>query len=141
MLILGTGVEENNIKNRIEELGLKNVKLLGYQENPYKYLANSNLYICCSHYEGYSTTTNEALYLNVPIITTNCSGMKDILENGKYGLIVNDDDDELYAGIYKMIIDDSLRDKIKKEQLLKICKMKKDNINNVKIVENLIRED
>lgn len=139
LLILGTGEEENNIKSKIEQLNIKNIKLLGYQENPYKYLANSNLYICCSHYEGYSTTTNEALYLNIPIIATNCSGMQEILEQGKCGLIVTDNDEEIYDGICKIINDINYRNSIKKEQLIKINKMKNENIKNVKAVEALFK--
>lgn len=138
LLILGTGVEKANIENKIKELGLNNVYLLGYQENPYKILAKSDLYICCSHFEGFSTTTTEALILNIPIVTTNCAGMKDLLDNGKCGIIVDDSDEDLLEGIKKVINDIELVKKIKQNQIIKKEKLILENIDNIKIIENLI---
>ena len=115
------GEEFNNIKQKIEEYDMgKKVKLMGYQVNPYKFLAKADLYVCCSHYEGYSTTTIESLILNIPILTTNCSGMKEILDNGKYGIIVDDNDEEIYENIKEIIKDKNKYTKLKLNQKEKI---------------------
>lgn len=124
LFILGEGKERKNIELEIEKYKLKNVFMLGYQENPYKYLAKSDLYICCSHYEGYSTTTIEALILNIPILATNCSGMKEILNNGKYGIIVEDEDNCIY---------EKLEEIINNSKILKdLIQMQKEGINYIK---------
>lgn len=121
LFILGMGEEFNNIKQKIEEYDMgKKVKLMGYQVNPYKFLAKADLYVCCSHYEGYSTTTIESLILNIPILTTNCSGMKEILDNGKYGIIVDDNDEEIYENIKEIIKDKNKYTKLKLNQKEKI---------------------
>ena len=113
--ILGEGPERQKIEDYIKQNSLENtVKLLGYQENPYKYLKLADIYVCASYIEGYSTAVTEALIIGKPIITTNCSGMNEILKNGKYGLIVENSEEELYKGIKKMLINDKIRNEYKR---------------------------
>ena len=110
--ILGEGEDRSKIENYIKQNSLENtVKLYGYQENPYKYLKQADIYVCASYIEGYSTAVTEALIVGKPIVTTNCSGMSEILENGKYGLIVENNDEDLYEGIKEMILNSTLRKK------------------------------
>ncbi len=136
--ILGDGVEKENIINLINKNNISNIKLLGYQSNPYPFIANSDLFICCSHKEGFSTTTIEALTLNVPILTTDCSGMREILGNNEYGLIVPDNDDEIYKGIKKYIQDKAFFKKIEKNQSKRIVKMKDEFKQNVCSIQNIL---
>lgn len=101
---LGTGHQIEDIKEYINNCKLNNiVTLLGYQENPYKYIAKMDLYICASHAEGYCTAATEATILGVPTLTTNCGGMKEIYNNGEYGLIVDDEDSALKEGIINFL--------------------------------------
>ena len=86
LVILGEGDEEENLKKYILENDLeKSVKLLGFKENPYPYLKQSDIFISSSRYEGYPLVLCEAICLGKPIIATRCTGAKEILENGKYG--------------------------------------------------------
>ena len=108
--ILGEGEDREKIENYIKKNALENsVKLYGYQENPYKYLREADIYVCASYIEGYSTAVTEALIIGKPIITTNCSGMNEILENGTYGLIVENNENALYNGIKEIILNSNLR--------------------------------
>lgn len=97
--------EEKNIKEYIKENNLeKNIMLLGYQKNPYKYIKKSDIFVCSSRAEGYSTAVTEAVILDKPIVTTNCSGMEEILgKDNKYGLITKNTEEDLYEGIKKML--------------------------------------
>jgi glycosyltransferase involved in cell wall biosynthesis len=140
LYILGVGKEESNIKNEIRRLGVRNIELLGYDPNPYKYIKQSDLFVCCSHNEGYNTATVEAVVLNTPIVTTDCAGMSEILDGGKYGLIVKDDDEALFDGMYRMIIDEKYRLAIKERQKRHIVSMMRDNAKNIADVEKIIRE-
>lgn len=135
LLILGTGPEEENLKKKIKELNLTNVQMLGYQENPYKFLASADLYVCSSHFEGFSTSTTEAVILNKPIVTTDCSGMKDLLENGDCGIIVDDNDKQLYEAMLRVITDDKIRHDIINCQQEKITKMKKQRKADLDAIE------
>ena len=72
---------------------------MGYQLNPYKYVAKCDLFVCASLAEGFSTATTEALILGIPVCTVEVSGMKEMLgEGNEYGLVVRNDDEALYEG-------------------------------------------
>ena len=115
LTILGEGPERQKIEEYINQNSLNNtVKLLGYQENPYKYLKQADVYVCASYIEGYSTAVTEAVIIGLPIITTKCSGMDEILQEGKYGLIVENNEEELYKGIKKMILTEEIRNRYEK---------------------------
>ena len=104
--IVGEGAERGILQRYINTNKLKErVKLLGFQQNPYKYLAQGNLFVCSSLSEAYSTAVTEALILGLPIITTECSGMAELLKNGEAGLITNNSEDALYDGIKKLLQD------------------------------------
>lgn len=91
LIILGDGPLRHEIEKKIKELDLKNdVLLLGLKKNPYKYLANSDIFVLSSLREGFPNALLEALACGLPIISTNCeTGPREILDNGKYGLLVN----------------------------------------------------
>ena len=62
--ILGEGNEKGSLLKLIRNLKLENsVTLLGYSENPYKYLKKCDLFVCSSLSEGFSTAVTEALVL------------------------------------------------------------------------------
>lgn len=109
MYILGKGELESNLQKFITNNNLhNNVTLLGFKENPYKYVKNADVFICSSYQEGFSTAVTEALVVGTPIITTLCSGMDEMLHNSKYGLIVDNDELSLYEGLYKLLSDRNL---------------------------------
>ena len=81
LVILGRGEEENTLKELICKLGLeKNVFLLGFEKNPYKYLAKSYCFLMTSYFEGMPNTMLEAMSVGLPVISTDSlSGPKEIL--------------------------------------------------------------
>lgn len=104
LYILGKGEERENLQRSIYMYGLShNIILLGFDTNPYKYLSKMDLFLCSSYREGYSTATTEAIALGIPVFTTDCSGMEEILENGKYGMIVPNDDESIYLGLKDLL--------------------------------------
>lgn len=108
--LLGEGEERQNIEKIIHQENLSTtVKLMGYKKNPYVYIKNADLYVCSSYKEGYNTALVEAIILGKPVITTKCSGVNDILNNGRNGMIVENNDEALYEGLKRMILDEKLR--------------------------------
>ncbi len=103
--ILGTGPDEGALKNQAKDLGVsETVTLLGYNTNPYKYVARADLFVCPSYAEGFSTSATESLIVGTPVCTTLVSGMKEMLgENNEYGIITENDEDALFDGICKML--------------------------------------
>lgn len=105
--ILGVGPVENDLKKYIEEYNLDNVKLLGYQQNPYKYIRESDAFVCSSIAEGFSTVVSEAIILEKPVVTTDCAGMKEMLgENNEYGIVTENSEEKLYEGLKKFLSDE-----------------------------------
>ena len=106
--ILGEGSDRVLLEHMISDWNMEGyVSLMGYKQNPYPYLRSSDLFVCSSRSEGYSTAVTEALILGIPVITTNCSGMEELLGKGKYGMIVDNDVSALYDGI-KMLISNKI---------------------------------
>ena len=67
----------------------KNIKILNYQNNPYKYIRNCDIFILTSKFEGLPNVLLEAAVLKKFIISTNCpTGPREILSNGKGGELV-----------------------------------------------------
>lgn len=108
--LLGEGPEEKTIRKMIDEYRLNDsITLLGYQINPYKYIKNSDIFVCCSYAEGFSTAATEALIVGTAVCTVDVSGMKEMLgENNEYGIVTDNDDEQLYIGLKNLIDDPKL---------------------------------
>ena len=108
--ILGEGPERADLEKFVAVNKLKeSVWMPGFVENPYPIIKQCDLAVCSSDWEGYSTFITESVILGRPIVTTDVSGMRELLMDSEYGLIVAKDEDSLYLGMKKMIEDDDLR--------------------------------
>ncbi len=102
LLILGEGGLEKQLVSLSENLDLKtfsafrsdkvegsyDVYFLGFQKNPFQYLANSTLFVMPSLWEGFGNTIVEAMACGTPVVTADCpSGPAEItapdFESGK----------------------------------------------------------
>lgn len=102
--IMGRGVLEKTLREQIEQNGLtQEVVLLGYQKNPYAHIARSDLFLCSSYAEGYSTAVSEAILLGVPAIVTECSGMREIFGGRDCGVICENSEEGLYAALKRVL--------------------------------------
>ncbi len=86
LLILGSGPEENSIKN----ISKSNIHYLGYlpKEKTISLIRGSDILIQPSLIEGISSTILEAMACKVPIITTNVGGNKEIIKHNKTGILI-----------------------------------------------------
>lgn len=94
LILVGYGEEKSNILNFIKKNNLQNkIKVIHNNKDVYKYYKISDLFVLTSLYEGFGNVLVEAGMFKIPIISTNCkSGPKEILNNGKYGDLVNIND-------------------------------------------------
>ncbi|GGP03114.1 glycosyl transferase [Cloacibacterium rupense] len=102
--IIGDGYDFENINNLKTELGVEEtVDLLGFIENPYPYFKSADFYILSSRYEGYPTVLFEAIALKKNIIATDVSGVREMLMDGKLGLIIENSEEGIYHGMKKAL--------------------------------------
>lgn len=102
--LLGDGPLLSDLKRYAEELQITDcVTFLGRQSNPHAYVSKSDAYICSSTKEGYSTTCTEAIMLGIPVLTTNCSGGKEIIEESGCGRLFGMDEDSIYNAMKEVL--------------------------------------
>lgn len=103
--VLGVGDDREKIEQYLREQGEESsFNFLGYQTNPYKYVAKCDLFVCASVAEGFSTAATEALIVGTPVCTVDVSGMKEMLgENNEYGIVTKNNEEALYQGIKKLL--------------------------------------
>lgn len=104
--IVGEGDQRGVLESLIAELGLTDsVKLFGFQSNPYPFMKAADLLVCSSRYEGLSTFVTEGLVLGKPIVTTECSGMRELLGDSEYGIITENSEAGLLEGLRRVLSD------------------------------------
>ena len=96
---VGEGSLEVEVKKRIYELGLAdNVEMVGFQKNPYKYMACSKIFMLTSDWEGYGLVAFEALTLGLPCIVSNVGGLPKIVDDS-CGMLCNKAGDFVHEAI------------------------------------------
>mgnify|MGYP002708796575 CR=1 FL=1 len=108
--ILGVGEQQEEIEAYLRANHLENsFTFLGFRDNPYKYVAKCDLYVCSSLREGFSTAVTEALIVGTPVVSTLCSGAKELLgENDEYGVVVENSEEGIYQGMKRMLLEPEL---------------------------------
>ena len=140
LYILGIGPMQAEMESFIKSNDLLDrVVLLGYQSNPYKYVAACDLFVCSSYSEGFSTAVTEALIVGTPVCTVDVSGMKEMLgDNNEYGLVVENNEDALCEGIRAFLENDELIKHYKMQANIRGKKFSTEN--TVKAVQDMLTE-
>lgn len=103
--LIGKGEEDSALRQKAKDLDVEDiVYFTGEQKNPHRFTANADLFVCSSLYEGYSTACTEAVILGTPVLTTDVSGGKEIIDTADAGMLVGLEDEDLYLGM-KTILD------------------------------------
>lgn len=144
LVIIGKGELEMFLKNYVRELGIENkVLFLGFQHNPFKYIAKSTVFVLSSLWEGFPNVLLEAMACGVSVVSTDCPfGPNEIIVNGKNGILVpNNDESALSTALISVLKDESLRKKLVNKALESVEKFKIENMvsNYEKIFELIVR--
>lgn len=117
MLVVGAtepwGDETYRLTCAMKRLGIKNVKFLGGRKNPYKYMAIADWFLSSSIFEGYSLVSQEAALLDIPMLLTDVSGVRELLEDSEYGIVMENSVVGIYEGMKKVIDDPTLHEHYK----------------------------
>jgi len=109
LTIIGEGNQREALEKLVADFELQDtITLLGFQSNPYKFIKKSDIFICSSRSEGFSTVVTEALILGKPVVATDCSGMMELLGDNEYGLVTENNEDSLFLGMKKILSEGSV---------------------------------
>ena len=101
--IVGNGSQKKKLVKQIKNI--KNIKITSWQNNIKSNFLKSDLFILNSFYEGLPNVLIDAVNYEVPCISTNVSGAKDILLNGKGGYIVPIDNQQMLQKKIKYVME------------------------------------
>lgn len=106
--ILGDGELLNTIQDEISRFNLTGkVTLLGNKKDVDKYYQAADVFVMTSYWEGLPMVIPEAMSFGLPIVCFDCeTGPREILFDGKYGVLVKDDDIEEYVNRLGFLIKD-----------------------------------
>ncbi|GAB6182610.1 glycosyltransferase [Thermodesulfovibrio hydrogeniphilus] len=86
LLILGDGELKREVIKASEND--KRILYLGYVKNPIDYIKASDVLILPSFYEGMPNVLIEAMAVGTPVVGTKVDGIPELLDNGKYGILI-----------------------------------------------------
>lgn len=134
LALVGGGVDEQMLKKEIAAKDANDyITMCGNQMNPYPYIKEADMLVCASYFEGYNLTVAEALILGVPVLSTDCTGPTEILDNGKFGMIVENSEEGLYRGLKKICDSPSLL-QMYREQAIK----RRDFFDETRIIKQIM---
>ncbi len=115
LVVIGRGEEQVKLEQLSVELGIDDsVSFLGFQQNPYKFLSHSDIFVLSSLWEGFGRVLVEAMACGVPVISTQClSGPGEIINDSMDGFLVPPADDKALARvILRFLKDEDLRKRL-----------------------------
>src|SRR5690606_31266068 len=101
--LVGVGVLENKIKQKVVDLGLSSrVNFLGQVENIQQLLIEHDLMLLSSYSEGFPNVVLESLNVGLPVVTFKVSGISGLIIDGFNGYVLEQGD---LVGFKNKIID------------------------------------
>jgi len=99
LVLVGEGEDLAVLRGMARKLQVgADVAFLGFQSNPYKYMARADAFVLPSLWEGFGLVLVEALAAGAPVIATRCpSGPEEIVTDGVDGLLVPPADSDALA--------------------------------------------
>lgn len=116
LIILGDGSYRERLLREASSLGIgEALHLLGFKNNPFKYLARTDCFCLTSNWEGMPGVIAESMYCKTPVVANDClSGPEEMIENGVNGFLVPLDDEDGFADcVIKVLADKDRTEKIK----------------------------
>lgn len=89
LLIIGEGYQLDELKMLAEKYKCSDrIWFLGTKENPYPYIAHSDVVLCGSRKESFGLVVLEAILLNRWVVSTCCGGPEELIIDGHNGFLV-----------------------------------------------------
>lgn len=111
LIIVGGGYERENLEKQRDSLGLTDsVFFLGTRTDVPSLLKCFDILLMSSKYEGHPVGTLEAMASGLPVVATRVAGLRDVIQDGINGFLVEPENPEaLVEGLEKLIFNVDLR--------------------------------
>ena len=108
--ILGDGPERDRLQALARDLGIADrVRFLGFQANPWRFMARADVFVLTSTYEGFGNVLIEAMACGTPVVATRSPGTEEIIQHERNGLLVAHDAQSVADAITRLLADEHLR--------------------------------
>lgn len=119
LFFLGEGSLRNTLETFVKENGLNEyVRFISFKENVYDYILSSDYVIVPSYSESYCLVLAESVCLGKVCISTDTAGGREVLNNGEYGVLVENSREGIKNGILSVLRNDFPREEYE-EKLFK----------------------
>lgn len=90
LIIFGEGPLRKSLEDKIKELKIESkIDMPGITDSPLAQMKEASLFVLSSRFEGFGLVLVEALFSGAKVVSTDCNyGPSEILENGRYGVLV-----------------------------------------------------
>ena len=112
--VFGDGPDKEKCETYISEIGCDwNIKLLGEPDDVTGRIYPSEIFVLTSNYEGMPNTLLSAMSIGMPCISTDCGGVRDLIQNGQSGVIVDKNDTKTMSEALSFLADnDEIRNRL-----------------------------
>ena len=113
--IWGEGAQRGNLENLRDELGLRErVRFPGLTKEHYKTMAEADIFVLSSRYEGFPNVLGEAMACGLPVVSFDCpSGPSEMIQDGVNGLLVPPESiQELSSSLERLMTSVELRNSL-----------------------------
>lgn len=108
--ILGDGPDRSRLEQLARDRGVGDrVRFLGFQANPWRFIARADVFVLTSSYEGFGNVLIEAMACGTPVVATRSPGTVEIVEHEKNGLLVDHDAQAVAGAVNRLLGDGGLR--------------------------------
>jgi len=131
LIVLGEGGLRTELIGYAKKMCVsEKIEFLGFQKNPFKYIARSKALILSSSWEGFGNVLIEGMACGTPVISTRCpSGPDELITDGVNGLLVPVNDEKgLADAIIRLLNNESFR-----KQLIEAGKIRAEEFRVEKI--------
>jgi glycosyltransferase EpsD len=122
LLLIGKGPNEVGYRALIKLLKLEEkVQLMGYRKDVPQLMQLADVAVSSSNQEGLPVNVMEAMAIGLPLVVSACRGNRDLVEDGRNGFLIREDDPVLYAEKLAILyFDEKLRESMKQESVAMI---------------------
>jgi glycosyltransferase involved in cell wall biosynthesis len=114
LLLVGDGGQRGALEQRVSRLGVGDrVQMTGWVENPRAILADADLFVLPSRFEGFPLAVVEAMLAGLPVVAADVGSVGEAVIDDETGLLVEPDDvDALAAALQRLLGDADQRGRL-----------------------------